>query len=72
MELITLKVERNWSGAYCQQTILKTQDGKVKAVISSSLQQPKRNQQYITINCNKFLLDWSGVSRTYIKIKDRI
>lgn len=72
MELITLEVERNWNGAYHQQTTLRTKEGKVKAVISSSLQQPKRNQREITINCNKFLLDWSGVNRTYAKIKDRI
>ena len=67
----TLIVERNWKSAYSQQTILRTKEGKTKAIISNSLRQPKRTQKSIIINCNTFLLDWSGVSKEYIKVKDR-
>ncbi len=72
--LQTLIVERVWVSAYNQQTILRGQDGKTKAIISNSLRQPKRTQKSIVINCNTFLLNWDNVPKisSYVKIKDRV
>jgi hypothetical protein len=70
--MIVLTVYREWESAYNQRTILKDSNGKIKAIISSSLRQPKKNQSSIVINCNTFLLDWSNVGSNYVKVKDRI
>lgn len=73
-KLKTLIVERNWYNAYVQTTTLKDCNGKVKAIISSSLKQPRYGLESIIINCNRFLLDWSKVEYTTggKKIKKRI
>lgn len=71
MELITLTVYREWGSAYNQRTILKDMQGKTKAIISSSIRQPKRGQKEITLNCFKYGLNWSNVSKTYIPVKER-
>ena len=69
----TLYVYRNWKSAYSQQTILKDRNNKVKAIINSSLKQPKRGTKTIIINCNTFLLNWENVPKrgNYVKVKDK-
>ena len=69
--MLVLTVYREWESAYNQRTILKDMQGKTKAIISSSIRQPKRNQATIVINCFTYMLDWSNVSKTYVKVKDR-
>ena len=60
-KLITLTVERERKNAYHITTILKDSKGKVKAIFSSMLRQPRKGTKSIVINCNRFLLDWSNV-----------
>jgi len=69
--MITLIVYREWESAYNQRTILKDMQGKTKAIISSSIRQPKRNQKTIVINCWTYALDWSNVPKNYIPVKER-
>ncbi len=69
--MITLIVFREWSSAYVQTTILKDMQGKTKAIISSSIRQPKRGQKEITINCFKYALNWDNVPKNYIPVKER-
>jgi hypothetical protein len=57
----TLTVHRERKSAYNSTTILKDSEGKVKAIFSSMLRQPHKNCKTIVINCNTFLLNWSGV-----------
>jgi len=59
--MITLIVYREWKSSYNQRTILKDKDGKVKAIFSSSIKQPKRGTKEVIINCNRFLLNWDNV-----------
>ncbi len=59
--LQTLIVERKRFSSYHIETTLRTQDGKVKGIFNSMLRQPKYGTKEITINCTKFLLDWSNV-----------
>ena len=61
--LNTLTVYREWESSYNQRTILKDSNNKVKAIISSSIRQPKMNQKTIVINCWTFLLNWEVVAR---------
>jgi hypothetical protein len=63
MILQTLTVFREWQSAYNQITILKDCNNKVKAIIPSSIRQPKMNQKTIVINCWSYLLDWDIVAR---------
>ena len=70
--MIVLTVYREWESSYNQRTILKDSNGKTKAIISSSLRQPKRGQKTIVINCFKFTLNWEHVPSKYVKVKDRI
>lgn len=69
--IATLTVYRQWESAYNQTTILKDDKGKVKAVFSSSIRQPKRGQKEIKINCFTYGLNWDNVPKKYIKVKDR-
>jgi len=69
--MITLTVYREWESAYNQRTILKDMQGKTKAIISSSIRQPKRGQKEITINCFKYALNWDNVPKKYIPVKER-
>ncbi len=69
--MIVLVVYREWESAYNQITILKDMQGKTKAIISSSIRQPKRGQKEITINCLKYALNWNNVPKKYIPIKER-
>lgn len=66
----TLTVYREWQSAYNQTTILKDSNNKVKAILSSSIRQPKRGQKSITINCNTFLLNWDNVAQNKNKQKN--
>lgn len=66
-----LTVYREWESAYNQRTILKDSNGKVKAIFSSSLRQPKRGQKTIILNCWEFTLNWDNVPSGYVKVKDR-
>jgi len=61
--LNTLYVERDWVTAYNQRTILRDSNNKVKAIISSSIRQPKFKQKTIVINCWTFALNWDIVAR---------
>lgn len=47
MEALT--VERDWSSAYVQTTILRDSFGRVKKIITSPLQQPKKKDKTVTI-----------------------
>lgn len=69
-KLKTLYVERQWSNSYVQTTILRDSNNKVKAIISSSIKQPKFRQKTIVINCWTFLLNWDVVAREK-QIKNR-
>lgn len=64
-----LTVFREWNSSYVQTTILKDENNKVKAIISSSLKQPKLNQKTIVINCWTYSLNWENVERRVKKIK---
>lgn len=64
-----LTVYREWNSSYNQTTILKDENNKVKAIISSSLKQPKLNQKTIVINCWTYSLNWDNVERRVKKIK---
>jgi len=65
-----LTVYREWNSSYNQTTILRDENNKVKAIISSSLKQPKLNQKTIVINCWTYSLNWENVeSRAKKKIK---
>lgn len=65
-----LTVYREWNSSYNQTTILKDENNKVKAIISSSIKQPKLNQKIVVINRNEFLLNWENVpSRAKKKVK---
>lgn len=70
--LVTLTVERTWESSYNQITTLKDCNGKVKAIFSSSIRQPKRAQKEIKIKETVYLLDWSNVSPKYVRVKDRV
>ncbi len=65
----TLIVYRDWQSTYSMLTTLKTVDGKVKAIFSSSLRQPKYNTKTIVINCNTFALNWDNVETHQMKRK---
>jgi hypothetical protein len=57
----TLTVFRDWQSAYNQTTTLVTKDGKVRKIINSSLQQPKKKDKTININGITYLLNWQNV-----------
>lgn len=61
----TLIVERDFKSAYNQTTILKTEKGKVIAIIREHTQQPRKNQETIVLTkLNKqteYMLDWSQI-----------
>lgn len=61
MQTNILTVYREWQNAYNQTTILKDEKNRVKAIISSSLKQPRSNQKQIKINGKTYILDWSKV-----------
>lgn len=58
----TLTVYREWINSYNQTTILRDENNKVKAIITSSIKQPKMNQKIVVINCKEFLLNWELVA----------
>lgn len=64
-----LIVYREWNSSYNQTTILKDENNKVKAIISSSLKQPKFNQKTIVINCWTYSLNWDNVEKRKKKVK---
>lgn len=70
--LNTLTVHREWHNAYVQTTILKDHNNKVKAIISSSLRQPKMGQKTIVINCWTFALNWDIIAREKKTKKQRL
>jgi hypothetical protein len=57
----TLTVHRDWQSSYNQITVLKDCNNKVKAIFSSSINQPKKGTKQIIINNNVFLLNWENV-----------
>ena len=63
----TLTVYRKRFNAYHIETILRDNNGKVKAVFNSMLRQPKRGSKTIVINCNTFLLNWDNVPQRRAK-----
>ena len=58
-ETETLQVYRDWKSSYNQITYLKDNQGKIKAIIQSSIQQPKKNQKQYTLNGITFNLNWN-------------
>lgn len=66
----TLTVYREWQSSYSQLTILKDNNNKVKAILSSSINQPKKNQKTIVINGYTFLLDWDKVANKPFRAKN--
>lgn len=59
--LQTLTVERKRFNPYHIETILRTKEGKVKAIFNNMLKQPRKGTKTIVINCWTFKLDWSNV-----------
>ena len=57
MEVLT--VFREWQSAYNQLTTLKDSEGKVKAIISSSIRQPKKSAKEYVLNGKKYLLKFN-------------
>jgi len=75
MKLITLYPQREWKTSYNQTTILRDENNKVKAIIPSSLRQPKYGQKTIVLNCWTFALDWRDVEKpksSYVRKRNRI
>lgn len=35
-------------------------DGKIKGIFDSKINQPRKGQKTITINCNKYLINWDN------------
>jgi len=67
--MLTLTVYRERGSPYNQRTILKDSEGKVKAIFSSMLRQPKRGTKTIVINCWTYSLNWDNVPSRKKKIK---
>jgi len=65
----TLKVYRDWQSAYNQTTVLKDNNNKVKAIISSSIQQPKKGSKTIIVKGIEYILDWGNVAQNKLKKK---
>jgi hypothetical protein len=63
MELITLYATREQASWYNIITTLKDDKGKVKAIYSSNLRQPKRGTKTIVVNCCKYLINWDAVKK---------
>jgi hypothetical protein len=61
MELITLYATRERKSPYNIQTILRYKDGKVKAVFSSMLKQPRKGTKTLIINCFRYKINWDNV-----------
>lgn len=61
MELITLYATRERKSAYNIQTTLRYKDGRVKAVFSSMLKQPRKGTKSLIINCFSYRINWEGV-----------
>jgi len=59
--MITLYAYRQQNTWYSKTTILKDKDGKVKAIFNNSITQPKRGTKVLTVNCCKYLIDWTNV-----------
>lgn len=59
--MAVLTVERHWNNAYSQLTILRDCKGRVKKIINSSIQQPKKNSKQYTLNGIAYALDWQNV-----------
>lgn len=57
----TLYVFRSKESWYNIITTLKDENGKVKAIFGGNLRQPKKGTKEITVNCNRFLLNWDNV-----------
>lgn len=43
-------------------TTLKDSEGKTKAIYPNILTQPRKGTKILTVNCWKYLIDWSNVS----------
>lgn len=59
--MTVLKVYRQFESTYNQVSVLKTLDGKVKAIINGYINQPKKNTKTIVLNRVEYALDWSNV-----------
>lgn len=59
----TLTVERQQLTWYNRITHLKDHKGKIKATLSTNINQPRYGTKTIILNCNKFALDWSLVEQ---------
>ena len=57
MKTLTATRQRN-SSNYVTTTF--SLDGKVKAVFDSKLRQPRKGLKYITINQDKYLINWDN------------
>ena len=58
---MTLTVERNWQSSYNQTTILRDSTGKVRQIITSINQQPKKGLKVFLLGGMEYNLDWNGV-----------
>lgn len=59
----TLTVERQQLTWYNRITHLKDHKGKIKATLSTNINQPRFGQKTIKINGNGYMLDWSQVEK---------
>ena len=59
--MITLYAYREQSTWWNTVTTLKDDKGRVKAIFDGKLRQPKYGTKVLTVNCNKFSIDWSNV-----------
>lgn len=60
IKIKTLVVHREFESTYNQISVLKTLDGKVKAIINGYINQPKKNTKTIVVNKKEYRLDWSN------------
>lgn len=58
----TLFVFRTRESWYNLVTTLKDEKGKVKAILTGHLHQPKKGSKEICLRNNKFLLNWDNVN----------
>lgn len=64
-----LTVERDWKNAYCQTTILRDENGRVKKIISSSIQQPKKKDKTYSLNGVVYQLKFPAKTEKYVRTK---
>ena len=59
----TLTAHRIKDSWYNKTTVLKDENNKVKAIFNGNIKQPRKGTKTLTINCFKYLIDWSNAEK---------